>query len=398
MGRLVYKDFLGKASKGSEYDAFARAILAGLPEQPRRKALALRERLDARILNTDLLTVAERAKRTEKQMREAIDPHDLGAAVRRGSTSGFGMFLLFLNLAKDAGLKPTVALVTDRDERIFRPSLLAPFQLDRYLVGVTEPGAPTMWLDPAVRFGSDTIPPDYQGTKGLELDMDTWTLKPVSILPQPAEYNVRRFTYDLNLGAEADQFAIKAEFNGYPDYEARWRFLKLEPGRAGPQAQGGAREEPHRGGGDAHAGGQRAGRRPEPGVDGGGPDRGRVGTSADGETVPCDAVAPLGGALGAGEHPDGADRPVVSPGARGTEHRPIPAGVSADHGPARAAIQRARQRQPHDEGDDFGRGGRAARGRRQAVPAARGVRRPQGLPGLDPGRAAARTFILEKER
>ena len=66
VGRLVYKDFIGKASKGSEYDAFARAILAGLPEQPRRKALALRERLDTRIVNTDLLTEAERAKRTER--------------------------------------------------------------------------------------------------------------------------------------------------------------------------------------------------------------------------------------------------------------------------------------------------------------------------------------------
>lgn len=229
VGRLVYKDFIGKASKGSEYDTFARAILAGLPEERRRKALALRERLDQRILNTDVLTVAERAQRTEKQMREAIDPRDLGASVRRGTTSGFGMFLLFLNLAKDAGLKPTVALVTDRERRIFRPSLLAPFQLDEYLVGVTEPGTPTMWLDPAVRFGSGTILPDYQGTKGLELDMDAWTLKPVSIPPQPAAYNVRRYVYELNLGAEADQFAVKAEFSGYPDYETRWRFLTLEP-------------------------------------------------------------------------------------------------------------------------------------------------------------------------
>ena len=229
VGRLEYKDFIGRASRGSAYDAFAREILAGLPEQPRRKALALRERLDTRIANADLLTEAEKAKRSEKQAREAIDPHDLGAAVRRGSTSGFGMFLLFLNLAKDAGLKPTVALVTDREQRIFRPSLLAPFQLDQYLVGVTDSGAPTMWLDPSIRFAAGVILPDYQGTKGLELDTDAWTLKPVSILPQPAAYNVRRYTYDLNLGAEADQFAIKAEFNGYPDYEARWRFLRLEP-------------------------------------------------------------------------------------------------------------------------------------------------------------------------
>jgi len=229
VGRLIYKDFLGRASRGAEYEAFAREILAGLPEQPRRKALTLRERLDARILNTDLLTVAEKAKLSEKQLRDTIDPHDLGAAVRRGSTNGFGMMLLFLNLAKDAGLKPTVALVADREQRIFRPSLLAPFQFGQYLVGVADPGSPTMWLDPALRFGSSTLLPAYQGTKGLELDIDAWTAKPVSIPAQPAAYNVRRYTYDLNLGEDADQFAIKAEFNGYPDYEVRWRYLKFEP-------------------------------------------------------------------------------------------------------------------------------------------------------------------------
>ena len=29
VGRLVYKDFIGKVSKGSEYDAFAREIARG---------------------------------------------------------------------------------------------------------------------------------------------------------------------------------------------------------------------------------------------------------------------------------------------------------------------------------------------------------------------------------
>ena len=229
VGRLVYKDFFGKVSKGSEYEAFAREMVAGLPEQPRRKALALRERLDARIVNTSTLSEAEKAKRSEKQQKEAIVPRDLGAAVRRGSTTGFGMLLLFLQLAKDAGLKPTIALVTDRDVRIFRPALLAPFQLDDYLVGISEPGAPTMWLDPAVRFASGTILPQYQGTSALELDMDAWTLKPVVIQPQPPAYNARRYNYELNLGEESDAFAIKAEFNGYADYSERWRFMKLEP-------------------------------------------------------------------------------------------------------------------------------------------------------------------------
>jgi hypothetical protein len=229
VGRLVYKDFLGKVSKGSEYESFAREILAGLPEPPRRRALALRERLDARIANTGLLTEAEKARRSAKESHEIIDPRDLSAAVRRGSTTGFGMFLLYLNLARDVGLKPTVALVANREQRLFRAEMLAPFQFDDYLVGVSEPGAPTLWLDPSMRFGSGTLLPAYQGTSALELDLEAWTLKPVSIPPQPPAYNVRRYTYELTLGEESDHLSVRAEFNGYPDWAERWRFLKLEP-------------------------------------------------------------------------------------------------------------------------------------------------------------------------
>lgn len=228
VGRLVLKDWLGKASKGSDYQALSRELLQGLPDGPRRKALALREKLDGRIVNLDSLTIAERAKRSE-DLAKTVDPSDLGAAARRGSTTGHGMFLLLLHLAKDAGLKPTVVLVADREERIFRPTLLAPFQLDHYLIGVSEPTRPTLWLDPTARFAGAVIRPEYQGTSGLEVDTDEWTLKQTSIPAQPAAYNVRRYTYQLDLGEEEDQLRLKAEFSGYPDWAERWRFLKLEP-------------------------------------------------------------------------------------------------------------------------------------------------------------------------
>jgi hypothetical protein len=229
VGRLVHKELLGRVSRGSDYEVFAREIAAGLPEDPRRKALSLRERLDGRIANLDSLTIAEETQRSEKQVKEQIDPMDLGAAVRRRGTTGYGMLLLFLNLAKDAGLKPTVALVTDRERRIFRPSLLAAYQLDGYLVGIAEPGKPTLWLDPSTRFGGGVIPPGYQGTAGLQLDLDQWTLTPVSIPPQPAAFNVRRYTYELTLGEEQDQFTVKGEFAGSPEHAERWRYFRLEP-------------------------------------------------------------------------------------------------------------------------------------------------------------------------
>lgn len=237
VARLEYKPLFSKVSKGGEYEAFAREILAGLPPDPATRALALRAKLDARIVNTDAMTVAEKALRTASERRRPPDPGDLGAAVRRGNTTGFGMLLLFLELARDAGLRPTVALVADRDERLFRPALLAPFQLGQYswyartwdphnggLVGITVPGAATLWLDPSLRFGSATILPAYQGTAALELDTEAWTLKPISIPTQPAASNVRRFAYELDLREKSDAFKVKAQFSGYPDYLEHRRF------------------------------------------------------------------------------------------------------------------------------------------------------------------------------
>jgi hypothetical protein len=228
VGRF-YKDSLGDVSRGGEFEAFAQGILEGLPETPHAKALALRDRLDARIVNTGAMTFAERANRSEKDDKARIEPADLGAAVRRGATTAHGMFLLYLHLAKQAGLKPTVALVTDRSKRVFQWKLLSNYQLDHYLVGVAESGRPVLWLDPTLRFGGGVIHPSHQGTPGLELDTDAWTLKPVRMPILPAAFNVREFTYELQLGEDEDAFTAKARFGGYPDYVERRQFMALEP-------------------------------------------------------------------------------------------------------------------------------------------------------------------------
>jgi hypothetical protein len=228
VARLVYKDWY-KASKGSDVDAFTRELLRGLPEDPLAKAIELMQRLDGRIANVGSLTFEEKSKKTEGDDKE-IDSSDLGAAVRHRRTDGFGMFLLYLHLLKQAGMKPTVALVADRDRIFFRHDMLSPFQLNRQLVGITAPGRGTIWVDPSLRFASPgLVLPDYQGTRGLELDVDTWTMKPVTIPAQTEAFNVRKFSYDITAGEEEDLFKVVASFGGYPEYAQRRRFMALEP-------------------------------------------------------------------------------------------------------------------------------------------------------------------------
>jgi hypothetical protein len=140
------------------------------------------------------------------------------------------MFLLYVHLLRQAGVKPTVGLVADRDRIFFRQSLLTPFQLDHQLVGIPAPGRSTIWVDPSLRFASPgLVLPDYQGTRGLEIDLDTWTVKPAMIGVQPAAFNVRQFAYEITAGEEEDSFKVVAGFGGYPEYAQRRRFMALEP-------------------------------------------------------------------------------------------------------------------------------------------------------------------------
>ncbi len=229
VARLVYKEWFGKTGKGGDLEAFTREMLKGLPEDPQGKGVELMLRLDGRIANLSALTYEEKGKRKEGDDKE-INSSDLAATVRRGQTDGFGMLLLYLHLLKQAGLKPTVALVADRDRIFFRETLLTPFQLDRQLVGIAAPGRSTIWVDPTLRFASPgLVLPDYQGTRGLEVDLETWQVKPAKISAQPAAFNVRQFSYEITAGEEEDAFKVVAAFSGYPEYAQRRRFMALEP-------------------------------------------------------------------------------------------------------------------------------------------------------------------------
>jgi hypothetical protein len=228
VARVLYKEWYKAKTRGIE--AFTREMLQGLPEDPQVKAVELKLRLDGRIVNTSALTFDERSRIPEKEDKKEIDSADLGATVRRGRTDGFGMFLLYLHLLREAGAKPSIALVADRDRIFFRRSLLTPFQLDRQLVVVSAPGRSPVFVDPALRFAAPgLVLPDYQGTRGLELDVEKWTVKPLAIPAQVAAFNVRQFKYEIAAGEEEDAFKVVAQFAGYPEFAERRRFMALEP-------------------------------------------------------------------------------------------------------------------------------------------------------------------------
>ncbi|BDU71643.1 hypothetical protein [Mesoterricola silvestris] len=227
----LYRDFLTKdLVMGNRYRAFSADIRKDLPAGPQALAQELALRIQDKVLNLDRLTLAERSRRTRKESEERIELRDLEGLARRGTAHGGGIFALFLQLLKEAGVTPKVFLVVDREVAVFHSEQKNINQITDFLVGVEEPGKPPIWLDPAMRFAPPTlVHPDYQGTPCIEIDTATWTGRFVDLPSQAPSTNRRRDTYRLELLPDQDRFTLEADFRGYDDYRWKWTFMNLEP-------------------------------------------------------------------------------------------------------------------------------------------------------------------------
>ncbi len=226
--KATYKD---EIKTNRTYRHFSEELRKNLPEDPLAKAQEILNRVNENILNLSSLTYEERAKRTKAQSEEVIRPLDLGEIVDRRATDGVGIHYLVYQLLVDAGIKPRLFFVLDRDVRSFRYKLCSIHQFTDVIIGVPAASGNSMaLLQPSGRFfPPGVVSPDYQGTYALMVDTADWSFKPVSIPHQPPQVNQRTLLYDISLDSEGESFKVKAGFAGYPEYIERLGFLSLEP-------------------------------------------------------------------------------------------------------------------------------------------------------------------------
>ncbi|MDP1831406.1 MAG: hypothetical protein Q8K67_05060 [Geothrix sp.] len=219
--------FEDEVQKGRTFMGFAKELTTGLVGSPHSQAQGILRSLEARIKNRRHLTFEE-AKQTAKVKKHPGD-EDLDAVIEAGSASSYGMRILFYQLLKAAGLRPKIAMVADRDIRLVNPNARNFFQFTHYLIGVDEPGRPTLWLDPTKRFAPPgMVHPDFQGTQAAIVDPAKWTVTWESIPPQPSGMNVREYRYQMDMDESEDRFTFDTRFDGFPEYAERYRFLSLE--------------------------------------------------------------------------------------------------------------------------------------------------------------------------
>ena len=229
--KTYYKaDYEEDISKGSAFKALAKELTANLPATPRAAAVALLERLDARIANMSQATYTEAAA-LPKKFWDGFEAKDLTAAAKTGITNGQGMRILYYHLLKTAGLNPLLAKVPDRDVSLFDWNQLNPWQFSKDLIGIEEPGSEILWFDPSLRFATPgVVHPDYTAVPALIIDTATWKGRRGAVSGLAGNANLRRYTYRLELEEDGDRFDVDSEFGGYPEYVERHRYMALEPG------------------------------------------------------------------------------------------------------------------------------------------------------------------------
>ncbi|HLO66988.1 MAG TPA: hypothetical protein VK188_08225 [Holophaga sp.] len=219
-----YRPYASRLSLGSRYKEFSRTVREGLPAAPQEAAKALMLRAHAQLANFERLTWEEKQQRKEAGLTEPIklDASDLSQAVKYGGTDDWGWLWLGWQLLTDAGLKPRLLGVCDREDWIFRYSFLNPYQIEHYLLGIEEPGKDILWVDPSRGLLTPgVIYEDYQGTPAMLADLPEKMARPADTPVQPASSNTRTYAYQVTFQDDRQAFTLDASFQGNPAYIQR---------------------------------------------------------------------------------------------------------------------------------------------------------------------------------
>lgn len=212
--RDSFRDFV---RKGSAYGALSLELRAGLPAPPQERAQELLRRLATRVVHSHEVTFDEDEREDmEEQDRLRTGPENIEDAVRAKRTNAKGMQILCFQLLKDAGLSPRLALLVNRQVRLFNYNAPIAWQFTDRLLGIEEPGKDTLWLDPArQQLPPGAVHPGLQGSEGLLVDTDSWTFRKFQMPLQPAEAQRSRFEYQATLGATGTAYVMKASLRDF---------------------------------------------------------------------------------------------------------------------------------------------------------------------------------------
>ena len=160
-------------------------------------------------------------EKTEQEQKRAKEKeiNNVENAWKRGYANGDEITLLFVALARAAGLDTSVVQVATRSDHFFKPSIMRSRDLNTY-VALVKLNGKDLYFDPGTEYTPfGLLPWSETDTQGLKLDKDggTWV---TTTLPESSASQIIRKA-DLNLTSEGSlEGKLTVTFTGL---EAQWR-------------------------------------------------------------------------------------------------------------------------------------------------------------------------------
>ena len=196
----IYKPFFNeRTSGGSAYRALSEQVRKDLKDSPAKQASEILSRLNAQVKNLSSLTYAEKAAMKGGKPDWDVDSYDLNQSAKKSATDGWGMLFLAYSVMKDAGSKPKIAFVADRDRRRIASNTRNPNHVTHVVLGVDDGANGTVWMNPPAYATPGLLNPDYQGTLAFVMNTSDWTGKFEGWNPGRS-FNQTRYTYHLDIG------------------------------------------------------------------------------------------------------------------------------------------------------------------------------------------------------
>lgn len=231
-GKWVKEDL--SSWKGSRFRSLAEALCKDLPAPPQARAIALWNRLAARIQRWSHLSREEQQVLFRRKIVVGeLDSRDLEEAIRLGGTHSRGWLVLFYHLLKESGVHPHILHVVSIHERPFIESMRTDAQFHWTLLRVVEDGKPPLLLDSDLRFAKPgLISTEFQGTKAVAMDSATWGIGMTQVGFQQAEDAVSDYRFTIGpLEQGRLPYQIEAVFQGMADQSERNAFLPTASGQ-----------------------------------------------------------------------------------------------------------------------------------------------------------------------
>lgn len=224
---------IAKPGKTKEYKAFIKELRGSLPKDRKQALLFIYNRFQESIDHIDTVPPERRAQ-AYAILKENRDDITIGTIFNRGIGTSNELSRLFFHILDDTGLNCDIILANRTDNAPLRIEEMNIFSFSGSvpLFGIEEqPGRWFLVAPGSPHYPPGYVPPEYQGTKALVMDMGNQFKTRWSTIPRfPAQAHQKIRVYQVLVEAEGNTtFQIQVDSGGWWESQNRAFYKSMLP-------------------------------------------------------------------------------------------------------------------------------------------------------------------------